>query len=50
MSAINTYLLTINMYGNNEALLINTILIALGITANIADNKLSINENQKFGK
>jgi hypothetical protein len=50
LAAINTYLLTIGVYGNNEALLINTILIALGLTANIADNKLSINANQKFGK
>lgn len=50
LSAINTYFLTIGLYGNNEALLINTILIALGITANITDSKLGINANEQFGK
>jgi hypothetical protein len=50
LALINTYLLTIGVYGNNEAVLINGILLALGLTANVADNQLSINANKTFGK
>lgn len=50
LALINTYLLTIGVYGNNEAVLINGVLLALGLTANISDNKLSINANKTYGK
>lgn len=40
LGLINTYLLTIGVYGNNEAVLIAGILVALGLTANIANARL----------
>ena len=40
IALINTYLLTIGVYGNNEAVLVNGILLALGLTTNVADYKL----------
>lgn len=40
IALINTYLLTTGVYGNNEAILINGILVALGLTANIANAKM----------
>ena len=50
LALINTYLLTTGVYGNNEAILFNGVLLALGLTANISDNKLSINANKAYGK
>jgi hypothetical protein len=50
LALINTYLLTVGIYGNNEAILFNGILVSLGLTANIADSHLNINANKQFGK
>lgn len=41
LALINTYLLTIGVYSNNEAILINGILVALGLTANIATAQMN---------
>ena len=47
LSLINTYLLTIGVYGNNELVLISGILLALGLTANVADNRLQIKRSEE---
>ena len=50
LALINTYLFTTSIYGNNEAMLFSGILVALGLVANVADNKLNINANKEYGK
>lgn len=47
LSLINTYLFTIGVYGNNELVLISGILLALGLTANVADAKLLIKRSEE---
>ena len=40
LALVNTYLLTVGVYGNNEAILINGLLVALGLVANVATARL----------
>lgn len=47
LALFNTYFLTIGLYGNNEAVLTNGLLLALGLTANLSDAKLLTTRNEQ---